>query len=73
MKKWHWLTLALITVLSIVAEFNLGHVEGHEHWWSHIPLFYIIFGFLGCVLIVAVAKGLGKLFILKKEGYYNGG
>ena len=72
MRKWQWLSLALITVLSIVVEFNLDHGGEHAHWWSHIPLFYILFGFAGCALIVAVAKGLGKLFILKKEDYYHG-
>jgi len=72
MKRLHWTLLALLTVLSIVAELNLAHAGAGHHWWSGIPLFFILFGFLGCGLIVAVAKGLGKLFIQKKEGYYDG-
>lgn len=35
--------------------------------------FDVLFGFFGCILLIKFAKGLGKLFIQKKEDFYGGG
>jgi hypothetical protein len=73
MKKWHWAVLALLTIVSIIVEFTMHHDEAHsQHWWSSIPLFWIWFGFIGCVLLIVFAKYLMAPFIYKKEDYYNG-
>lgn len=69
MKKWHWAVLALLTIASIVAEFT-SHHEGH-HFWNGIPLFWIWFGFIGCVLLIVLAKTILAPIIYKKEDYYN--
>lgn len=45
--------------------------SAHESWWNRIPGFFIIFGFLGAVLLVVMAKALGKYLIQKKEDYYD--
>ena len=71
MKKWPWIVLLLLTILSLMAEFTMTHDPKHHHWWSSIPLFWIIFGFVGCTVIVFVAKTLGKLWLSKKEDYYD--
>lgn len=72
MKKWHWIALGVLTIISIVVELTI--VSGGEHgahWWSVIPLFYILFGFIGCIVIVFFSKTLGKIFLQKKEDYYD--
>ena len=61
--------LAVMTIASIIAELS-GHHEGH-HWWSGIPLFWIWFGLIGCVLLIVFAKNILARFIYKKEDYYN--
>jgi len=72
MKKWHWEVLALLTIVSIIVEFTMCHGEAHGfHWWSTIPLFWIGFGFIGCVLLIAFAKFFLAPFIYKKEDYYH--
>ncbi len=46
----------------------------HKHAYFHLedlPGFYVIYGFISCVIIVAFSKGLGKLRLLRKEGYYD--
>jgi len=68
-KRIHWLAIGVLLGLCLVGEYAVPH-HG-EYWWSSIPLFYGIFGFVGCVLIIAASKGLGKLFLLKKEDYYD--
>ncbi len=71
MKSWHWLALAVLTLLSVLGEFTMSHDPAHDYWWTHIPLFFILYGFLGCVLIIVASKALGKLFLQKKEDYYD--
>lgn len=72
LKKWQWVFvgfLAIMTIWSIYAEFTSHH--GSDHWWSDIPMFWIWFGLIGCLLLIVFAKYLLALFIYKKEDYYN--
>ena len=68
-----WLViLAVALVLSVVFEFVLPIAKGHEgFWWSPIPGFFALFGFIGCVAIVAVAKLVGHYWLQRKEDYYD--
>ena len=60
---------ALILVISVAAEFFLDlHPES---WWQHIPAFFAVFGFVGCVLITVVAKAIGIIWLQKREDYYD--
>ena len=68
MKQWHWAFLFLLTAASLVVEFNIEH---SDHWWGAIPAFYILFGFAGCIAIIFFAKTLGRLFLEKREEYYD--
>ncbi len=67
MKTIHWILLGVLTVISFIAELT----QEPRHWWEQIPGFYIIFGFVGCVVIIVVSKALGKLFLQKDEDYYD--
>lgn len=67
MKTTHWILLGFLTVISFIAELT----QDPHHWWEQIPGFYIIFGFVGCVVIILVSKALGKLFLQKEEDYYD--
>ena len=52
----------------------LGFVfpNAHPHfWWQNVPAFYALFGFLGCLLIILLAKALGHFWLQKKEDYYD--
>ena len=70
MKTWHWIALILLILASLVVEFTM--LSGHSsHWWSHVPAFYIIWGFLSCVVLTYFAKGLGKLILYREEDYYD--
>lgn len=70
MKTWHWIALGILTVISLILEFTLL-ADYKSHWWNYIPGFYIIWGFVSCVLMIYISKGLGKLFIFKNEQYYD--
>lgn len=40
------------------------------HDWENIPAFYAVYGFVGCVVLVLIAKEMRK-FLMRKEDYYD--
>lgn len=70
MKTWHWITLGILTLISLVLEFTM--LAGYDsHWWNAIPGFYIIWGFLSCAVAIYVSKWTGKFFLYRDETYYD--
>lgn len=57
---------ALLLVLDVVFH---RHVE---HVLEKIPGFYALFGFVACVTLVLVAKGLRRM-LMRSEDYYDDG
>jgi uncharacterized membrane protein len=58
------------TVLAVAGGVFLPSGEGHG-WWDSVPLFWSLFGFVGCVVIIYVSKWLGTVLLQKKEEYYD--
>jgi hypothetical protein len=57
-----------ICILLVVADFIVHrHIY---HAWEKIPAFYAIYGFVGCVVLVLIAKAMRKV-LMKKEDYYD--
>ena len=66
--------LIFISVLVIFVLLDLLLVSGHVHIefpWSRIAGFFSLFGFIGCLAIMAVAKLLGHYWLQRKEDYYD--
>jgi len=70
MKTRHWIVLGVIALITLILEFTVL-ADYKSHWWNSIPLFYGIYGFIGCVVTIFLAKGLGKLIIYRNEEYYD--
>lgn len=68
------LPLALVFggfVLAAVADaWFLGAQHG-ECWWSHLYGFFSLFGFVGSVAIIAVAKLILGPWLQREENYYQ--
>jgi hypothetical protein len=65
--------LVCITVLVLLAAMDIlfvGNGEAHTAA-EHIPAFWSIFGFVGCVLIIVLSKWYGHLGIMTREDYYE--
>ncbi len=56
---------ALLVVLDFVIH---RHVY---HSWENLPAFYPIYGFVGCVVLVFVARWM-RTFLMRSEDYYDG-
>ena len=60
--------LAVICALLLIAD---AFYEKVTHYaWEQAPGFYALFGFLSCVGLVLVAKGLRR-FLMRDEDYYD--
>jgi hypothetical protein len=71
MNGLRWALLAVAAVVSLLGGFVIPHDPVHDAWWNRIPGFFALFGFLGCVAIIFLAKSLGKLFLRKGVDYYD--
>ncbi|MCK9363864.1 MAG: hypothetical protein M0P74_09755 [Syntrophales bacterium] len=71
MNKLRWTLLVICGALSIAGGFIATGEEAHG-WWSAIPGFFALFGFLGCLLLIVFSKFIGRLFLYKREDYYDG-
>ncbi|MBU2573594.1 MAG: hypothetical protein KKH28_05910 [Elusimicrobia bacterium] len=62
------LLLIILAEALTVYYFGLGHPYFS---FEKIPAFGSLYGFFSCVVIILASKFLGKLFISKKEDYYD--
>lgn len=69
MRPRTWLLLGLIVAGSLVAEQFVHHE--HEYWFTGIPGFFVLYGFVGCAAIVYLSKWYGKLWVQRKESYWD--
>jgi hypothetical protein len=53
------------------AEHATGFWATLYHLAETVPVFWTVFGFLGCVLLVVVSKGFGHLGVSEREDYYD--
>ena len=65
------LRVAFYAALAILLALGF-FVPGHPHFlWERLPGFFALYGFISCVVIIAVSKILGKLLLTRKEDYYD--
>lgn len=60
----------VLLILLVVGDFLLVDKEHAHTKAEHMFGFWSVFGFIACLLIVFVAKGYGRLGIMKREDYY---
>ena len=66
------LALTLVAIIAVIAGFILPTEEGeHEFWWSHLPVFFALLGFIGCVAMIYISRWLGRYWLQRKEDYYD--
>jgi len=61
-------------LLSAVVIFGLSFFTptvGAHFPWEKLPVFYALFGFAGCIVVILIAKALGRLLIKRDENYYE--
>ncbi|MFH1146548.1 MAG: hypothetical protein V1736_02430 [Pseudomonadota bacterium] len=68
-----WILRSLIygvMILTFIADIRL---DRHHSVFvtDNIPGFWSVFGFFGCLLLIRACKGLGHVWLMKDEDYYD--
>ena len=66
--------LCLAALLCLVVLDAIPGLVDKEHAHTkleHVPAFWAVFGFLGCVAIILVSKWFGHLGVMTREDYYD--
>jgi hypothetical protein len=71
-KKVFWRLYFVVLTLSVILDLVwLYSGKLHYHFgFQYLPQFFAIFGLVGCVILILVAKGIGY-FIVTDEDYYE--
>jgi len=64
------IVLSVVGVLAILFDIVTPRHEAH-FFGDPIRGFWTIFGFVGCIVLIRLMKGIGHLFLMKKEDYYE--
>ena len=48
-----------------------GHAADEEFIGEEIRGFWSVYGFIGCIIMIIVCKGVGHAWLMKKENYYD--
>jgi hypothetical protein len=70
MKRWFYAGLAA-AALSEFAVPRLFHAEPADFWFEDFPAWESVYGLVSCVVIIEVSKLLGKLWLMRRENYYD--
>ena len=61
----------LLDIVNLVIVRMGGHELRHaERTWEGLPGFYAVYGFVACVLLVLIAKGIRRI-LMRDEDYYD--
>ena len=63
-RTFFYISLVLLLVIDLL-------IPKHGHFpWEEAPFFFAAYGFIGCVSLIFIAKGL-RVLVKKKEDYYD--
>jgi len=64
--------IAVLVVLVVLDAVPSVVNKEHAHTAiEHLPVFWAVFGLLGCLVLVVFAKSFGHLGVSKREDYYD--
>ncbi len=68
-----WLGVGVLLGLVVLDALPGVVVKEHAHTWveRHVPGFWAVFGFVGCVVLIILSKAFGHLGIMTREDYYD--
>ncbi len=60
----------LVLVIVLAADFFIPrhHIV---FWWDSVPGFDAVYGFVSCIVIIAVSKTIGHMGIMQQEDFYE--
>ncbi len=69
-KRWFYVGLAVLALAEVVLPIVFG--GGHSHFsFESFPAWGSLYGFVSCAAIIVVSKFLGKMWLMRREEYYD--
>ena len=70
-KKLFWRLFFIILVVSIILDFLwlYLHVFHYHFSFQYFPQFFAIFGLVGCMLLILIAKAMGIILVVDEDYY----
>ena len=69
-KRWFYAGLAVVALAEIVLPRVFGGGESHFRF-EDFPAWGSLYGLVSCVAIIVVSKLIGKLWLTRREDYYD--
>lgn len=69
-RRWFYAGLAALFIVEVAATLALYPDHGH-FWFEDLPAWGSLYGLVSCVAIIVVSKILGKLWLVRRETYYD--
>jgi hypothetical protein len=69
-KRWFYVGLAAVALAEIVLPRLFGGLHSHFSF-ERFPAWGSLYGLVSCVAIIVVSKALGKLWLMRREDYYD--
>jgi hypothetical protein len=71
-KRLKGLKIFLYALMGLAVVFDLLAPRHEAHFFGdHIPGFWSVFGFVGCLLLIKVSKGLAHTILSRREDFYG--
>jgi hypothetical protein len=71
-KQWFGILLVCLFLSMTVGIWVHLYLHPEVHFsWEASPIFYAVYGFIGCIVIILGSKAIGHLWLQKKENYYQ--
>ena len=70
-KKLFWRLYFIILVVSLILDFwwLYTHVFHYHFKFQYIPQFFAMFGLIGCMLLILIAKAMGIILVVDEDYY----
>ena len=69
-KRWFYAGLAVVALAEIVLPLIFHGGESHFSF-EDFPAWGSLYGLVSCVAIIVVSKLIGKLWLMRRENYYD--
>ena len=70
LKRWFYAGLAVLALSEFAAP-RLFRAESADFWFVDLPAWESIYGLISCAVIITGSKFLGKLWLMRRENYYD--
>jgi len=71
-KRWFYVGLAIVALAEVVVlPFMIWGDHPPHFTFEYIPAWGSLYGLVSCTAIIVVSKLLGKIWLMRKEDYYD--